>query len=387
MRVHAVLLVAAMLAAPAARQPEPPQDEVLVRIETAFGNIDLAIDVKRAPITAGNFLKYVDGRFYDGGRFHRATRADNYTPNLPNRPLLEIIQADINPARGAERFPAIPLERTTVTGLTHVVGTVSMPRGNEADSARSGFVIHLNDQPSLNHGGMRFDDGQGTAAFGRVVAGMDVVQAIQRQPIEGQSLSPPVEIRKAYRIRPSRRTASREGGALVVFETEKGTIEIEVDSDRAPITAANFLKYVEAGFYDGGVVNRAVRADNTVRHDVRIEVIQFQIDSARRQQQFAPIPLERTSVTGLKHVDGAVSMARNGPDTATASFSIVIGEQPEMDYGGKRNPDGQGFAAFGRVVSGKDVVRAIQLSPTGQSGAYGTETLDPPIKVLKAYRR
>ncbi len=94
----------------------------------------------RAPITAGNFLKYVDGGFYDGGRVHRATRADNYTPNLPNRPLLEIIQADINPARGAERFPAIPLERTSVTGLTHVVGTVSMPRGDQADSARSGFV-------------------------------------------------------------------------------------------------------------------------------------------------------------------------------------------------------------------------------------------------------
>ena len=379
MRAHAILLAAAILAGPTAQQPDTPRGEVLVRIETAFGNIDLAIDVKRAPITAGNFLKYVDGGFYDGSRFHRATRADNYKPNLPNRPLLEIIQGDISPKRAAERFPPIPLERTSVTGLTHVVGTVSMPRGNEPDSARSGFVIHLNEQPSLNHGGMRFDDGQGTAAFGRVVAGLDVVRTIQRQPVEGQSLAPPIEIRKAYRI--------RSPGAIVVFETEKGSIEIEVDADRAPITAANFLKYVEAGFYDGGVVNRAVRTDNTVRHDVKIEVIQFQIDSARRAEQFAPIPLERTSVTGLKHVDSAVSMAPNGLDTATASFSIVIGDQPEMDYGGKRNPDGQGFGVFGRVVRGKDVVRAIQLSPTGLRGAYGTETLAPPIKVLKAYRR
>ena len=379
MRTRAILFVAVMLAGPAAQQPDPPRREVLVRIETAFGNIDLAVDVARAPITAGNFLKYVDGGFYDGGRVHRATRADNYTPNLPNRPLLEIIQADINPARGGERFPSIPLERTSVTGLTHVVGTVSMPRGNDADSARSGFVIHLNDQPSLNHGGMRFDDGQGTAAFGRVVAGLDVVRIIQGRPVQGQSLAPPVEIRKAYRI--------RSPGPVAVFETDKGTIEIEVDADRAPVTAANFLKYVDGGFYDGGTVNRAVRADNTVRHDVKIEVIQFQIDSARRRQQFPPIALERTSVTGLKHVDGAVSMARNGPDTATASFSIVIADQPEMDYGGKRNADGQGFAVFGRVVAGNDVVRAIQASPTGQTGAYGTETLDPPIKVLKAYRR
>ena len=177
------------------------------------------------------------------------------------------------------------------------------------------------------------------------------------------------------------------GEVLVRIETALGNIDLAIDVERAPITAANFLKYVDGGFYDGGVVNRAVRADNTVRHDVKIEVIQFQIDPARRARQFAPIPLERTSVTGLKHRDGAVSMARNGPDTATASFSIVIGDQPEMDYGGKRNPDGQGFAVFGRVVGGKDVVRAIQLSPTGQSGAYGTETLDPPIKVLKAYRR
>ena len=122
---------------------------------------------------------------------------------------------------------------------------------------------------------------------------------------------------------------------------------------------------MDGRFFDGGSINRAVRPDNTVRHDVEIQVIQFQVDPARRRDQFPPIPLERTSVTGLTHVDGTMSMARNGPDTATASFSIVIGNQPEMDFGGRRNPDGQGFAAFGRVVRGMDVVRAIQASPTG----------------------
>ncbi len=175
--------------------------------------------------------------------------------------------------------------------------------------------------------------------------------------------------------------------AVVLFETEKGTIEMEIDSAHAPVSAANFLKYVDAGFFEGGTVNRSVRPDNTLRHDVEIQVIQFQIDPARQRQQFPPIPLERTSATGLKHVDGTLSMARNGPDTATASFSIVIGDQPEMDFGGRRNPDGQGFAAFGRVVRGMDVVRAIQASPTGPRGPYGTESLEPPIRVLKAYRR
>jgi len=173
----------------------------------------------------------------------------------------------------------------------------------------------------------------------------------------------------------------------VVFETEKGAIEVEIDTVRAPITGTNFLKYVDGGFFDGGTVNRSVRPDNTVRHDVEIQVIQFQIDPVRRRQQFAPIPMERTSVTGLTHLDGTVSMARSRPDTATASFSIVIGDQPEMDFGGRRNPDGQGFAAFGRVVRGMDVVKAIQASPTGRRGAFGTESLDPPIKVSKAYRR
>jgi peptidyl-prolyl cis-trans isomerase A (cyclophilin A) len=89
-------------------------------------------------------------------------------------------------------------------------------------------------------------------------------------------------------------------------------------------------------------------------------------------------------------MNGALSMARSGPDTARASFSIVIGDQPEMDFGGKRNADGQGFAVFGRVVEGMDVVKKIQSAhtlPAGVRGAYGTETLDPPIRILKASRK
>jgi peptidyl-prolyl cis-trans isomerase A (cyclophilin A) len=176
----------------------------------------------------------------------------------------------------------------------------------------------------------------------------------------------------------------------VIFETELGKITMEIDIVHAPITGGNFLKYVDAGFYDGGIINRAVRPDNTTRHDVEIHVIQFQINPERNREQFPPIPMERTSVTGLKHVDGALSMARSGPDTARASFSIVIGDQPEMDFGGKRNADGQGFAVFGRVVEGMDVVKKIQSAhtlPAGARGAYGSETLDPPITILKASRK
>ncbi|HUR36217.1 MAG TPA: peptidylprolyl isomerase, partial [Terriglobales bacterium] len=93
-----------------------------------------------------------------------------------------------------------------------------------------------------------------------------------------------------------------------------------------------------------------------------------------------PIALERTTATGLKHVDGAISMARDGPDTATSDFFLCVGPQPELDFGGKRNPDGQGFAAFGRVTKGMDVVRKIQAAPSkGQK-------LIPPVRIIKIER-
>lgn len=181
--------------------------------------------------------------------------------------------------------------------------------------------------------------------------------------------------------------APQQPPVLVIFETELGSITMAIDVEHAPVTAKNFLRYVDEKFYDEGVINRAVRPDNTVRHDVEIQVIQFQISPARRRDQYPPIPMESTSATGLKNVDGALSMARAGPDTATASFSIAIGNQPELDFGGKRNADGQGFAVFGRVVGGMDVVKKIHAGHTGTAGAYRTETLDPPIKITRAYRK
>ncbi len=149
----------------------------------------------------------------------------------------------------------------------------------------------------------------------------------------------------------------------VVVETSLGTIEFEIDTVRAPQTAANFLKYVDAKLYDGGRFHRTVKPDNQPQNDVKIEVVQAGTNRERAAELFPPIPLERTSVTKLTHVDGAISMARSGPDTGRNEFFICIGAQPELDFGGKRNPDGQGFAVFGRVVRGMDVVRRIQASP------------------------
>jgi peptidyl-prolyl cis-trans isomerase A (cyclophilin A) len=173
--------------------------------------------------------------------------------------------------------------------------------------------------------------------------------------------------------------ASEAKPVHVLLHTEAGDLELEIDTVHAPITANNFLRYVDRGFYDGGTFYRTVTMSNQPRNKVKIEVIQGG-NQSRENEDLPPIALERTDKTGLKHVDGAISMARDSPDSATSEFFICVGEQPNLDFGGKRNPDGQGFAAFGRVVKGMEVVRKIQTSPAdGQS-------LTPPIKILWAKR-
>lgn len=175
---------------------------------------------------------------------------------------------------------------------------------------------------------------------------------------------------------------AHESAALVrvLLVTERGEIELALDAGHAPATTANFLRYVDGNFYTGGAFHRTVKPDNQPNSPVKIEVIQAGIDPAREKEDGPAIALERTRDTGLKHCDGAISMARLGPDTATSDFFICVGDQPELDFGGRRNPDGQGFAAFGRVVRGLEVVRAIQQAP-----AEG-QKLAPPVKIIKAVR-
>ena len=170
------------------------------------------------------------------------------------------------------------------------------------------------------------------------------------------------------------------GTDLVVIETALGEISLEIDAAAAPITAANFLANVDGGHYDGGVFHRTVTPENQPDNPVKIEVIQGGINPARPRDGATPIPLERTSVSGLRHHDGAVSMARFAPDSALSDFFVCIGDQPELDFGGRRNPDGQGFAAFGRVIGGMDVVRAIQQSP------HEGQRLTPPVAILRVWR-
>ena len=171
----------------ATAEAQPGAKPVRVRVQTTLGDIVLELDPAKAPGTTANFLKYVDAGHYDGGTFHRTVKMDNQPESTIK---IEVIQAGVSEKFAKAGFPAIPLERTSVTGLKHVVGTVSMARGAAADTARSDFFICLDDQPSLDFGGKRFDDAQGGGAFGRVVGGLDVVRKIQQQPTNKAAESP-----------------------------------------------------------------------------------------------------------------------------------------------------------------------------------------------------
>lgn len=181
------------------------------------------------------------------------------------------------------------------------------------------------------------------------------------------------------------------------IETEFGVIHAELFDDAAPITTTNFLHYVDEGLYDHGRFHRTVTAENNSNDhldldeveiangqapndEIAIQVIQASINSERTNELDDPIPLERTSETGLQHLDGTLSMARSTPDSAVSDFFICINDQPSLDFGGMRNPDGQGFAAFGRVTKGMDVVRTIQSQP-----AKG-QRLEPAVTILKIER-
>lgn len=175
-------------------------------------------------------------------------------------------------------------------------------------------------------------------------------------------------------------SAPAAGVVRVRIETTQGDIFADIDSAHAPISATNFLRYVDSAAYNGGRFHRAVTPDNQPRDSVRIEVIQGGPNRDRIGARWPAIPLERTRDTGLRHRDGTLSMARGGPDSATSDFFICINDQPSLDFGGNRNPDGQGFAAFGQVVRGMDIVRAIQRQPVN------AQTLTPPIAIARIVR-
>ena len=168
----------------------------------------------------------------------------------------------------------------------------------------------------------------------------------------------------------------------IIIKTTLGEIRAELYPDKAPLTVKNFLQYVDSGKYDGAEFYRVVRPDNQPHNKVKIEVIQGGLQFVRNIDSLPCIPHETTAVTGLHHIDGTLSMARDKPGSASTEFFICIGNQPELDFGGKRNPDGQGFAAFGRVTDGMEVVRRIQQLPADSDQLIGQHVRITSIKRL-----
>lgn len=161
---------------------------------------------------------------------------------------------------------------------------------------------------------------------------------------------------------------------IVLIRTSLGEIKGEIYKDKAPMTSENFLRYVDGNLYDGTSFIRTVTLENQPNSEVKIEIIAGGL--VPREKSYPPIELETTQVTGLKHVDGTISLS----SARTSRFFICIGDQPELDYGGRRDSDRQGFAAFGQVVEGMDVVRMIHKQP------FEGQSLKPPIEISSVRR-
>lgn len=183
---------------------------------------------------------------------------------------------------------------------------------------------------------------------------------------------------------------SKADSVSVVLETDKGIIEIEVLVDQAPISAGSFLAHIDAGLITNGGFYRTVYPEND-NGSPKISVIQGGVLPGT--DGLPPVGHETTSQTGILHKDGVVSIARGAVGTGSGgAFFICIGDQPSLDMGGGRavSGDGQGFAAFARVTKGMDVVHKIHRAKTASGGedAYTSgQILDPPVRILKAFRK
>jgi len=171
----------------------------------------------------------------------------------------------------------------------------------------------------------------------------------------------------------------------VAIDTSLGRIVVTLDRGRAPVTTANFLHYVDSHRYDGQYFYRAMHAPDANGADGGL--IQGGITTDARKL-YPPVAHEPTTQTGLHNVAGAIALANRGAGTATSDFFIMLSDQPGLDANGPGG-DATGFAAFGHVTEGMDVVRKIwtaTVSPTKGEGALKGQLLDPPIKIIKVAR-
>jgi peptidyl-prolyl cis-trans isomerase A (cyclophilin A) len=169
----------------------------------------------------------------------------------------------------------------------------------------------------------------------------------------------------------------------ITIKTNFGDIEVELYPDKAPKSVAAFLSYVDSGLYKGGSFYRVLKEENQPSAAFKTELIQGGIwqTNYKKGTSLPHIPHEPTNVSGLSHINGTISLARTTPGTASSEFFICVGDQHAYDYGGRANPDGQGYAAFGKVFKGMDVVKSIHKQPEDGESFY------PPIEIINIVRK
>jgi peptidyl-prolyl cis-trans isomerase A (cyclophilin A) len=175
----------------------------------------------------------------------------------------------------------------------------------------------------------------------------------------------------------------KTGNPHIQIQTKFGDIELELYPKQAPKTVAAFLSYIDSGFYERSSFYRVMNQENQTIDSWKAELVQGGLwrTNYKRATTLKGTPHETTQQTGIKHEDGVISMARVEPGTATTEFFICMGDQPGFNFGGENNKDGLGYAAFGRVVKGKDVLQRIYRQPD-RNQAY-----DPPVHIFNIIRK
>ncbi len=168
----------------------------------------------------------------------------------------------------------------------------------------------------------------------------------------------------------------------IVIQTSLGNIELELYPDKAPVTVAAFLSYIDSGYFHNANFYRILNMDNQPSNASKAELIQGGIFRTKKRNSIDPpgIAHETTEKTGLRHRDGTISLARLAPGSASTEFFISIGDQPGFDFGGENNADGQGYAAFGKVVKGMNVVQKIY------NQREDNQYFDPPVPIFNIVR-
>ena len=154
-----------------------------------------------------------------------------------------------------------------------------------------------------------------------------------------------------------------EKDTIVEINTVYGNIYVKLLLKEAPTTCNNFLRYIDEHRYKDFHFYRTVTMSNQPMSNIKIEVIQGGLGFEKHPLRLPPILHETTNATGIKHMNGTISMARIEPGSASSEIFICINDQPELNYGGRRNIDGQGFAAFGKVIKGLNVAKVIHSLP------------------------